>query len=215
MFLKDYEYNYLKECKSGTHDNEPMMVELREFFMDEFGVYLYGYICDKTIIRNRLRYFVDEDCKNVFVDMVEGFGNFDRVKEGKIKDKFSELCAKYGMFELFDNPDNYFAVPSEFDTEMKDEIMNLCISDIKKYLQSFDEIKLIDFCFNCVFIFYEKTEDVSGNKISGLSDEISKNVFGIIKEKDYLDAFKKPQIVFDSIQVLNEKYKGNLFYYHR
>lgn len=218
MFLKDYEYNYLKDCKYGVYDNDPMFVELREFFAAKFGVYLYGYICDKadnTLKRNRLRYFVDKDCLNVFVDTVEGFGNLDRVKAEIIKNKFSELCVKYGLFEIFHNPNNYFAVSSEFDTEMQDEILSLCISDIQMYLKSFEEIKLMDFSFNYVFIFYEKSEDVSIHETSGLSDKISKHIFDIIKDKDYLDSFKKPQIVFDSIQVLNEKYDGNLFYYHR
>ncbi len=218
MFLKDYEYNYLKECRAGVYDNEPMMVELREFFMKEFGVYLYGYICDpkdKSLYKNRLRYFVDEDCRYVFIENGEKVGNRDLAKEERLKNKFSDLCSKYGLFEPFVDPNNYFAIFSEFNYEMKAEIMGLCTPDIKNYLESFEEIKLIDICFNVVFIFYENISDVTKYKESGLSDEIIDHVFGIIREKDYLDAFKNPKVVFDSVQVLNEKYEGNLYYYHR
>lgn len=218
MFLKDHEYNYLKECKKGVYDSDPMVAEFRAFFISEFGVHLYGYICDKTEGSsglNRLRYFVDADSRNVFIDTVEGYGNRDRIKEKKIKAKFSELCAKYGLNDAFLEPDNYFAIHDEFESEMKQEIMNACAEDIKKYLETVEEIKLVDIAFNSVFIFFECDEHVALYEASGLSKEISEHVYSLIKEKDYLDVFKNPQVVFDSLQTLNDKFEGNLINYHR
>lgn len=55
--------------QKGVYDSDPMVAEFRAFFISEFGVHLYGYICDKTEDSsglNRLRYFVDADSRNVF-----------------------------------------------------------------------------------------------------------------------------------------------------
>ena len=66
-----------------------------------------------------------------------------------------------------------------------------------------------------VSIFYETDVQVEQFKLNGVSDELRTNITQIVIADDKYNVFSNGvSCDFTSHQTLDEKYRGNLFYYH-
>lgn len=213
MFLTQERLDYVKEAINGQHGSDLLLTELREFMKAEFDVNLYCYFCDGEGKSRRLLYLLNETDKCFFY---EGpWNNRDLKKEAKIKDEFSRLCCKYDKYEAYKDPAAYFAIAEEFESDIRLELMNACKSSIESYLGTVEEVKLTNFSFDNVYIFYELDEHIKIHEEDGLSEDISERIFAILKKNDNYSVCKEKRVFFDSIQTLNEKYNGSLFNYLR
>lgn len=216
MFLTSSEINYVKEVLDGFYDHDLMLAEFREFMKAEFGVKVHCFFCDNasySLYKNRLRYMVADADKSIFLD--PPWNNRNLAKEEKIKEAFSKLCVKYRKHEKFVSPSEYFAIPFEFETDFRSDVMCLCSSEIDAYLKTIEEVKKTSSFFGNYYIFYKCDKDIKRYDESGLSERIATNIYSIIKANDRYDVFKERRIFFDSVQTLDEKYGGSLFNYHR
>ena len=216
MLLSEKEYLHVLNMMRGETEPDPVFTGFREFMRRTFKCELYDYIVDKIDDeRGRLRYIVwDEETDESFFTRSETYYGRDSKKELMIKEAFSLLCRQENMHSDFHDPASYYALPETIKDELQKDIQKKVEKQISEYLNSLP-IKKHAFFFESVHIFYKTDADIVLHQKDGLSAEIEKTIYQIKKPFDEFGALDDAGVVFSSIQTLNEKYDGNMFYYFR
>lgn len=216
MFFKSDEVEYLKDCMFGYHDDEPMLMEFREFMKDEFDVRVYAFFVSSIIgykgkSLRKLQFVVPAKDTNRFVRVqsTDPYGT----TEWKIKEEFSRLCKKYNKYPEYLNPLDYFAVSGEFETELKREILSSCEYDLRALEKSIPEVNEIYKSDDTFHVFYNTNADIETCEKSGLSAEIKDKILIIVQKNDMYNVFKDVRVKYTSKQDFNETYQGNWYYY--
>ena len=217
MFLSKSEYQHTIDLLKGKEKPDYILSSLQDFFQREFDVRLYDYFTDEISDGEyRLRYIVwDESVHESFFTHTENFYGRDRKKEEKIKNEFSRLCQETDTNRPFQNPEGYFATPSTIADEILTDIQHKATEPIKQYLDTLEQVKRYEFNFDTVHIFYETDNDITAHENDGLSKEIANNILSIKQQFDDFSIITDGGVVFTSLQTLNEKFAGNMFYYFR
>ena len=216
MFFKPDEVEYLKDCMSGYHDDEPMLMEFRKFMKDEYNVRVYAFFVGSIVgykgkSFRRLQFVVPAKDINRFIRFRtnDPYGT----TEWKIKEEFSRLCKKYRKYPEYLNPLDYFAVSAEFETELKREILSSCEYDIRALKKSIPEVNEIYTSDDLIHVFYNTNADIETYEKSGLSAEIKNKITSIIQKNDTYNVFEEVRVKYTSKQDFNETYQGNWYYY--
>ena len=216
MLLSEKEYLHVLDMMNGNNESDPIFTGFRDFFRKTFNCELYDYIVDKIDSeRGRLRYVVwDTEIHESFFTRTKTYYGRDNEKEQLIKETFSRLCRQENMHSYFHDPARYFAVPETIKDELQKDIQKKAQQQIREYLNCLP-IKRYEFFFETVHVFYETDADIVRHEKDGMSAEIEKAIYQIKKPFDEFGALDDAGVVFSSIQTLNEKYDGNMFYYFR
>ena len=217
MLLSKSEYQHVIDLLSGKVTADPVLSEMKQFFRQQFDCELFDLIADRISDgKFRLRFIVwDRDDKEYFFAHSENSYGRDEEKENLIKEKFSRLCRKYGQFEDFHDPDNYFAVADTIADEIRTDVQRKAEPQIRKYLDTVVQVRRYEFYFDTVHIFYDTDNDISAHLKDGLSDKIEKMILELKNPFDVFSALTNAGVFFSSLQTLKEKYAGNLFYYFK
>ena len=213
MLLSEEEYCHAVDLLEGQTEKEPLLQEFEEWFQDAFGLRVYDYICD-TANTGRLRLKVvlwDRDCRK---KMMRGI-NPDFRKQKKTAEKFSGLCRKYGLHEAYGRAGDILVCYDTLQDELGKRILEQAADRIKA-LEGRQDIRRVEILFHTVHIFFETEEQKERHLRDGVCEAADRQVSSIIKEYDRFGAYPEGfRCIFSSLQILNEKYKGNMFYYTR
>lgn len=215
MFIEDKELHDIKSLLKGKKKPDAILLGLKKYFAEQFDCEIYAYICDKvTDGRLRLRFIVwDNATRQKFFKSTEKFFGVDDKKINAIKAEFSTLCIVNNCYKDYWEPKRYFAVPSEIESDLLEEVQNIVHPQISNYLNGIKSVKEIAFWFGTVHIFYETDADIELNRNNGLSDKIRNVIFQIKKAADEFGVCENGGVVFSSIQTLNEKFGGSMQHY--
>ena len=217
MSLSPNEFQHTVDLMRGTIEPDSVLTAMQDFFRQEFDCELYDYFAD-TLPEggNRLRYVIwDSEAGESFFIHTETFYGRDKEKENKIKEEFSRLCRQENILDSFHDPHEYFAVATEIADELRTNIQHQAEKEIRHYLETIPQICRYEFFFDTVHVFYQSDEDIERHHKDGLSQAISNRILELKKPYDEFNALVDSGTCFSSIQTLNEKYEGNVFYYFR
>lgn len=144
--------------------------------------------------------------------------NFDRDKQRAIANKFLEIISRDGRHDF--DVKGLFVVFSAFSPiareEANERISNDQIQDLKKRIAN-PELWEISRCFAQVTFFFFTTEQKERHEANGNKAEYSRMYFALLKPNDdfgYLSE-KDFEVNFDSKEILNARYHGNLYWYYK
>ncbi len=213
MLLSEKEYCHAVDLLAGRVKKEPILQEFGEWFQDAFGLKVYDYFCD-TANTGRLRLKVvlwDRDCRK---KMMKGI-NPDFRKQKKTAEKFSGLCRKYGLHEDYGRTDGILVCYDTLQDELGKRILEQAAERIKG-LEGCQDIRRVEILFHTVHIFFETEEQKERHLRDGVCGMADRHVSSIVKEYDRFGVYPEGfRCTFSSLQTLNEKYNGNMFYYAR
>ena len=212
MLLSEREYAHAADILAGHTEKEPLLKELGGWFKDTFGMEVYDYFCGFTNAgRIRLKLVLwDGDSRR---KMMKG-ANPDFRKQERIGRKFSELCRKYQIHEEYCGAADMLVCYDTLQDEIGKRILQRASARIKAVEAR--DVGRVEILFSSVHVFFETEKQREWHMQDGLCEEIERQISSIVKEYDSLGAFPDGiQCVFTSLQTLNEKYKGSMFYYTR
>jgi len=211
MFLSHTEYAHAIDLLDEKIEPSPLFNELADWMKLEFDVQIYDYFCD-YIESGQIRLKIILWNNSMQRQFRKG-ANYDSKKQKKIQIKFAELARKYYVHPEYHAEKDIFVC---FDT-ICDQIACKLLGEKRNeiYALQKDYIWKIVIDYVTVSIFYETDVQVEQFKLNGVSDELRKNITQIVIADDKYNVFSNG-IFFDftSHQTLNEKYRGNLFFYH-
>ena len=215
--LSKTEFHHILDLLRGTVKPDPVLSEMKKFFLEEFGCEIYDCIVNEVPdSEKRLCYAVwDREDQESFFCHKESYYGRDEEKDQMIKEQFSSLCRMKNIHKGYWDPEDYFAVPVTIADELLTDIQHKAEAKIKHYLDSFLSIRRYAFQFDTVHIFYKTDQDILRHEEDGLSDKIRNRIFEFKKEYDEFSVLEDAGVVFSSLQTLNEKYNGNMFYYFK
>ena len=212
MLLSGQEYSHAVDILAGRTGREPLLQEFEEWFEETFGLKVYDYICDVTKAgRVRLKVVLwDKDCRK---KLMKG-ANPDFRKQKKIGEKFSELCRTYRKHEAYYRADGLLVCYDTLQDEIGKRILKQAESRIKAAAEQ--DIRRVEIIFSSVHVFFETEEQAERHLHDGVCEAVNRQISSIVKEYDCFGAFPEGiRCIFTSLQTLNEKYEGNMFYYTR
>ena len=210
MFLTDEEYEKIMEVAEGKVKDE-ILDELKSWANDEFGVVVFGYICDKTNGLTRLRIVLwNLNVEREFHDK-EVFVNYDKVKQRMFAENFARIAAKYDKYPEYHNSDKIFVAY----TTIKDEIEK---RSLKKVRDEIDKVKELspDILYvydnqSCLYVVYQTDLQVERHKVDGLNKRVKEYIGEVIKSCDEYGVMPGYSVSgFLSQQMLERRYGGSI-----
>lgn len=186
MFLEDSEYRYAMDLYDGKTQKSPLLLELSEWFAKEFGLQLYGYLCDETNGLTRLRMILWDLEANR--SMQSDFG-YDKAKQRKVREQFAALCVKYNEHPEYQQGSKVFV---GFET-LEDEISKRTLREVSEEIcniQGYDIWK-ITARTSGVDIFFETEAQIEQHKNDGVCALLEQKITSIVQKQDTYHIFNK------------------------
>lgn len=193
---------------------DAVLVELKCFFKENYNQELLAYLINKEYGCGRLDIILWDDInvKSFYNTSNNSFG-LDTDKINRIKEEFSFLCHKYGVCPDYWFADQYIAVPKS----IKDDLISLVLvkaeTNIVSSLEKHTEVKKSVISGTNIHVFYQTDNDIKINSKSGFNATLEKEIFEQVKLFDDLDVVNNINVVFTSIQTLDEQFGSNIYLY--
>jgi hypothetical protein len=215
----DADYKETKLIKAGEKCLSAPFRELAEWIASEFEVVAPLNIIYDTIepgSRPRLNIILERkrDEENF---RINGYGNFDPVRQARIGTKFKEIVASqqpntfkaselfviFSAFEPVARTEANWSIPGEKIEKLKKELG----SEIWEIRPSFEEV---------VFFFHSDAE-LEAWRNSGIRNACIEGYSKLLSQYDQFGYLgdQPIEVFFDSKETFDTKYKGNWFYYDR
>ena len=205
---------YVTKIMNGEIPEDRFLKQLKQFFKKNFDVDLIAFICSTCITGKKVDFYLwDLQSEETFYISTSTFYGLDKNKAALIKKEFSRLCRKYKVYPDYYDESNYFVVPLSLKLKLKPLVFDKAERSIRSKLSSYPEVKRVYISFAKVFVFYETDNDITLYEDSGLSTKIEDMVYKILNAADEYKVVDKDCVGFSSIQTLNEKYQGNMYWF--
>ena len=215
MFLTDEEYEHIMAIADGEIQDD-IVAELKSWTKEEFGLVVFGYICDKTNGLTRLRIVLwdlkaertlhDENC----------FANYDKEKQRKFSEAFARIVIKHNKHPEYHNPEKVFVTYETIRDENDKRTVGQVSGEIERVKELSPDIKGVFFNQGSVYIIYHTDLQVQRHKVDGLDNKIKEYVGQIIKKSDKYGVMPGCSVSgFISQQMLDRRYGGSIInYFH-
>lgn len=212
MFLTDEQYTNVTELLDNAQ-KPPFLAELSAWSEEKYGLKVYGYFCDMSAVGKRLLIVLWDMASLSEVSESNGL-NFSAQAQSDFREEFASLSAKYGLHADYAAKKDLLVA---FET-VADEIQKRELAKIKEEIYTLNkgDVKRILIDFSVVHFFYETDRQITLHETDGVSESLERECSEILRKYDKFGVFNgKVKCKFSSVQTLNEKYRGNMFYYTR
>jgi len=212
MFMTEEEYQETLDLLSKNKQPEFLLKDLIVWAKEYLQVDVYNYFCDYAIsgflrLRLVLWDFATER------KMHDG-PNLDKKKQRKVAEKFAELARTYQMHREYWDAKDIFVCYETIRDEIQKDILKRAGAGIRNIQHP--DIWKIEIFFESVHIFYETDEQIIRNQENGVSDNIKCQCTQLVKMYDVYNVFSDGvNCIFSSHQTIDEKFRGNMFYYYK
>lgn len=211
MFLSEEQYQRVLALLDKEISPEPLLKELNQWSEERYHLKIHDYICDRTNNGlTRLKLVVWDDIQH---NKMRVGANYDKKIQLAYAGKFAELCRKYGIHEAYHKEEDIFVCG---DT-IKDQIISEGIRRHKGALEALKQgdVWKIYLESSGVCIFYETDAQIEEHEKDGRSELLRRQIQYVLSQNDRYHVFDHGvRCEFTSKQTLDEKYQGNMFYYH-
>lgn len=121
MFLSEEQYIHAKELHENTTEPSPLLADLSDWSVKEFGIGVIDYICDRRLDGKLRMIPVLWDEKEV--DMFRWCCNYNPKIQRAFARKFAELCKKYQLHSEYIRPGNVFVAYESLKEELEKRLI--------------------------------------------------------------------------------------------
>jgi len=218
LFLNDFEYRETLSYLDHPFLRSALLKELDHWGQETLGVPILNWYCDQigpggTSRRLRLILWERADEERMMFHR-EGLYGYSPEIQRAAAFQFSTLARKYKAHRDYWDPDGFFMA---FDT-LRDEIQKRVLEKARPHLEALAEgdVWRVMVHFGTIHIFYGTDEQLRQHEADGSCEALRQRCCDIVGPYDSRQVFDDgPPCLFTSHQTLEEKYRGNLFFYFR
>ncbi len=214
----DPEYVATKQIKLGLTRLAPPFAELAQWISATRNVHVLNVIYERAneLHAPRLEVILEHDHE---AQQFHCGANFDRDEQRAVSNKFLEIIARDDRRDF--DVKGLFVVFSAFSPIAREEangrITEDQIQDLIKRIANPELWEISTYFVANITFFFFTTEQKKRHEANGSKAEYSRMYFALLKPNDefgYLSE-KDFEVNFDSKQILDARYHGNLCLYHR
>lgn len=209
--MTEKEFNETLDLLSGKKEPGALIRDLKMWAVDSLQVEVYNYFCDRTtngLLRVRLVLwdFATER------KMHDG-PNLDKMKQKQVAEKFAELARLYQVHQEYWDASDIFVCYETIRDEIQKDILKRVGGAVRNIQHP--DIWKIEIFFETIHIFYETDEQIARNRENGTSDNLKQQCTQMVMMHDVYNVFSDgANCTFSSHQTIDEKFRGNMFYYY-
>jgi len=217
LLLDDKIYEETKNIVLGINEQSPMVKEFSDWFMRTLSVKILNIQFVKLRSTKSYRLYIifaetDQYNKMYIKPLIQPNENYQML----IKNEFTKLIIKYHITDIV-KLNKIFITYNDFSEEAKTAANWSATNEVKTYIKSrYSFVWDVFTRYSDTTIFYYLENDVITYEKNGISKEIEKEYYKIVKTYDELNYYTRENIrlIFHSKEYLDKHYDGNMFYYY-
>lgn len=224
ILLEESKYNETIAILRNQKKLPEIFSELRELMNNQFRINAVNFTYEKIPYNNpenRYRLEVLLRNKGDYTKMCDGpYGGYKKNRQKFIADKFYELAIKYSVDDL-EHIKDIWVCYNNFHAELSAEANRLASAEAIAFIkEKYKEVPIWQIYqqFSGGVVFYQTDSQVKEYEQNGISEKIKKDYFTILKEYDEFECFDDADnflLSFDSSELLERVYNGNLYQYFK
>jgi len=213
LLITQEQYNHAMLVIDNKKEMIQFFQDLKEWILQQYDINVIDFIIEDSFCENKKRI-----CMLINKSMNYQKNSY-RKKLKQINEKMMELCEVYDFMSLdkLDPSIGFYDFRPIYKAECVNIASKQAISFLKNKYVLNNIFNIIYSGYGNVTVFYTLKKDTENNKMTGISDEIKKDFYKILEplDKFHLIKYDESYITFDSKEVLDFCYNGNLYDYYR